>query len=540
MTTPTGSGPKPGRHRRHGNRPAPMPSPRQVVAQALAAPQAAPTIEEPLTPHEIARLKLHFKFLREHRNLLKLRVNAAEDLLLNGVREPSHRGLCNHLLAKVERNRVLAVSQTMPPAEAVRLLGGIIRFAPDIGYILRYLECVKQTSSQAQAGAAVIEALKQINFTELSAAQMRQLVALIVDVFAERDLPIFLLSLLYDEPFRTALDRSLDGFPEVLGRMLRPLRAVHELIANPSTQAPGDRGGRQDSRVNPQALKAGVALLLDVNPLSLVELSEPARRRLLQLGCETLRSQPTLRSEPLHQLLESLSFSQADQAAATVALVAAMLAAHQETAARKLIDRVLNPQHSGSTLSRWQAALDAPRIGTVALDGVRSNRELPACGRWYRGWHVPTQTTVLVRYGGDRRAAGLRRVGGALAALARSGDCANRRFEHGAREAPVPCRRASGLSSEPRASKGPTRAGTRAASLGRRALRTAGGACARGRGAAGCGTLPIQPGSGRPAVACRSVGHSERPARRGHAGALRACTQELPATADVGTLVFDA
>lgn len=376
-----------------------MPSPRQVVAQALAAPQAAPTIEEPLTPHEIARLKLHFKFLREHRNLLKLRVNAAEDLLLNGVREPSHRGLCNHLLAKVERNRVLAVSQTMPPAEAVRLLGGIIRFAPDIGYILRYLECVKQTSSQAQAGAAVIEALKQINFTELSAAQMRQLVALIVDVFAERDLPIFLLSLLYDEPFRTALDRSLDGFPEVLGRMLRPLRAVHELIANPSTQAPGDRGGRQDSRVNPQALKAGVALLLDVNPLSLVELSEPARRRLLQLGCETLRSQPTLRSEPLHQLLESLSFSQADQAAATVALVAAMLAAHQETAARKLIDRVLNPQHSGSTLSRWQAALDAPRIGTVALDGVRSNRELPACGRWYRGWHVPTQTTVLVRYG---------------------------------------------------------------------------------------------------------------------------------------------
>ena len=399
MTTPTGSGPKPGRHRRHGKRPASMPSPRQVVAQALAAPQATPTIEEPLTPHEIARLKVHFRFLREHRNLLKLRVNAAEDLLLNGVREPSHRGLCNHLLAKVERNRVLSVSQTMPPAEAVRLLGGIIRFAPDIGYILRYLECVKQTSSQAQAGAAVTEELKQINFAELSAAQTRQLVSLIADVFAERDLPIFLFSLFYDEPFRTAIDRSLDGFPEVLGRMVRPLRAVHALIANASPKGAAEREPRRES-VDPQALKAGVTLLLDVNPLSLVELSEPARRRLFQLGCETLRSQSAVRSEPLQQLLESLTFSQpADQMAATVGLVAAMLAAHQEAAAKKLIDRVRKPEDTGSILSRWKAALDAPRVGTVALDIGRSTRELPACGRWYRGWHVPTQSIVLVRFG---------------------------------------------------------------------------------------------------------------------------------------------
>jgi len=130
--------------------------------------------------------------------LLKLRVNAAEDLLLNGVREPSHRGLCIHLLAKVERSRVLTVSQTMPPADAVRFLSGLIRFAPEIGYILRFLECVKVTASQAQAGAAVTEALKQLNFAELSAAQMRQLVALITDVFAERELPVFLFSLLYD------------------------------------------------------------------------------------------------------------------------------------------------------------------------------------------------------------------------------------------------------------------------------------------------------------------------------------------------------
>ena len=226
-TTPNGPDPK-RRRRRHGGKP-PAPNvaaPAKVVAEALKAPQVAAWVEEPLTPQEIAKLKVQFRFLRDNRHLLKLRVNAAEDLLLNGVKEPTHRGVCQHLLAKVERSRVLTVSQNMPPDQAVRLLSGVIRFAPDIAYILRYLECVKLTASQQQAGAALTEALKQIEFTELSAAQMRQLVALIVDVFAERDLPVFLFTLLYDKSFKEALDRSLDGFPEVLGRMVLPLPAM--------------------------------------------------------------------------------------------------------------------------------------------------------------------------------------------------------------------------------------------------------------------------------------------------------------------------
>lgn len=400
MTPPADSRPKPRRPKRHAKGPAPLPSPLQVLAQARRVPQDSPTVEEPLTPQEIARLKVHFRFLKEHRNLLKLRVNATEDLLLNGVREPSHRGVCQHLLAKVERSRVLTVSQTLPPAEAVRLLGGIIRFAPEMGYILRYLECVKQTASQAQAGAAVTEALKQIEFSELSAAQMRQLVALIADVFAERDLPIFLFTLLYDGPFRTALDRSLDGFPEVLARMVRPLRAVHEAIASTSSDSLRDRDRRRTASADVQALKAGVELLLDVNPLSLAELAEPVRRRLFYLGCETLRSQPLARIDTLQQLLTSLSFPQAvEQVSASVSLVGALLAAGEELAAKKLIDRVRKPEDTGSMLARWRVALDAPRVGTVAIDSSRSNREHPPPGRWTRGWHVPTQSNVLVRYG---------------------------------------------------------------------------------------------------------------------------------------------
>ncbi len=375
-----------------------MPSPQKVVAQALAAPQPTPTIEEPLSPQEVAHFKAHFRFLREHRNLLKLRVNAAEDLLLNGVREPSHRGLCNHLLAKVERARVLTVSQTMPPAEAVRFLSGLIRFAPEIGYILRFLECVKLTSSQAQAGAAVTEALKQLDFSELSAAQMRQLVALIVDVFAERELPVFLFSLLYDSSFRAAIDRSLDGFPDVLASMVRPLRAVHELVAV-SKQRGRDRERPREIQVDSQAVKAGIVLLFEVSPMSLVELGDQTRRKLFQIACKVMRAGVTVRADCVEKVLASLTFTQpSERSLATAALVGALLASSQDAAAKKLVDRETKAEDTASPLARWRVALDAPRIGRVALDG-RGTRETPPSNRWARGLHIPTQTMVLVRQG---------------------------------------------------------------------------------------------------------------------------------------------
>ena len=384
------------RRKRHGSKqpaqPQP-PAPAKVVAEALKAPQEQAWVEEPLTPAEIARLKVHFKFLKEHRHLLKLRVNAAEDLLLNGVKEPTHRGLCQHLLAKVERSRVLTVSQNMPADQAVRLLSGIIRFAPDIAYILRYLECVKSTASQQQAGAALTEALKQIDFTELSAAQMRQLVALIVDVFAERDLPVFLFTLLYDKSFREALDRSLDGFPEVLGRMLRPLRVVHEMVAHAVPRG-------VDFTADMQALKTGVTLLFDVNPASLEQLPEAAQQRLFHVGCQTLRSQPGVCGEPLLQLLAGLTFSQdSDRAATTLELAQALLIAGHEALARKCLDRNKNGPGSPQTLTRFREVLDYPRVGRVAIEQSHGNGKLPPPGRWFRGWHLASGDAVLVRLG---------------------------------------------------------------------------------------------------------------------------------------------
>ncbi|MGE5788470.1 MAG: hypothetical protein ACM3ZE_28020, partial [Myxococcales bacterium] len=388
---PSGRGPNHHQRKRPDRQAAPI-SPKQVVVRAQTLPQTATPVEEPLSAKEIAQLKVHFKFLRDHRQVLKLRVNAAEDLLLNGVKEPTHRGLCQHLLAKVERSRVLTVSQTLPPPEAVKLLEGVLRFAPEISFILRYLECVKQTSSQQQAGAALTEVLERIDYKELSAAQVRQLVLLIVDVFSERDLPVFLFTLLYDISFRDALDRSLEGFPEVLFRMVRPLRALHEVIAQ------GSR--RHERALDTDTIRAGVGLLLDVNPLSLITLPESARRRLFYLGCEILRADHALRGEVLERLLASLNMSDAGQkTSATLLLTGSLLASGDDAAAKRILDREFAAGDHNPTLVRWREALEGQRIGSVALDSSRSRNDRPPPGRWYRGLHLPTQSVVLVRSG---------------------------------------------------------------------------------------------------------------------------------------------
>ncbi len=412
MNSPPGSRPQSGRRRRGSRRGEPALQPLQVLAQARAVPTSGTPAEVPLTPAEVTRFKAHLRFLRDHKKVLKLRLNAAEDLLINGVREPTHRGVCQHLLDKVERNRVLSASQTLPAAEAVRLLGGIIRFAPEIPYIVRFLECVQQTSSQAQAGAAVTEALKQIRFGDVSAAQMRQIIALIVEVFAERELPVFFLTLLFDAPFRNAFDRSQEGFPEVLARMVVPLRAVYEVLTHRS--GPGNRGRDREptAEVDPLTLEQGLRLLLDVSPTSLVELAEPIRRRLLGMGQSILRWRPDLRPEGLLAIHKSLPFSDlGERRAAGLALCSALLGAGQYRTAKRLLSELRAEPGADPRLSELSLALDAPRVGPIALHvpheapgnppaaPPRSEGRRPAMGRWVRGWHLPSQTPVLLRQG---------------------------------------------------------------------------------------------------------------------------------------------
>src|SRR5581483_6196058 len=89
-----------GRHRRRRPEDTSRPAPLVPEVSTLAAGQAP---HETLSPSEVAEMKEHLAFLRRYKEILRLKLNAAEDLLVNGQREPSERGVCRHLIGKVDR-----------------------------------------------------------------------------------------------------------------------------------------------------------------------------------------------------------------------------------------------------------------------------------------------------------------------------------------------------------------------------------------------------------------------------------------------------
>jgi hypothetical protein len=364
--------------------------------------------DDPLSAAEVAEMKEHFKFLRQHRKLLKLRLNATEDLLLNGVRDPVHRGVCQHLLAKVEKDRVLQVCERLPASEAASLLAGVLRFAPEMSYVLRYLECVTDARSRPEAAAALVHALRRIQFTETSSAQMRQVLALIVSVFPSAELPVLLFNWLYNGAFRQAIERSSEELPSELAQVAVPLSIVHELLNREGRRGQGD--GQHASKPE---VRAGVGLLLRAAGTSLAELPERVRRRLFELGL-TLGLDDTAELSGLVRVFETLNWQREDdRSAAALSLARAWLSAGDEAGAKKLLGRDWFVGESSVQAKRWLRLLTAPRVGPIALDergsdrGRRrpqSDREVPgqqqhSPERWLRGFHVPTQTSVRFRYG---------------------------------------------------------------------------------------------------------------------------------------------
>jgi hypothetical protein len=311
-------------------------------------------VEEPLTPQEVAALREHFHFLRQNRRDLRLKVNAAEDLLLNGVREPTHRGVCQHLLGKVERKAVLSAAERLAPAAAAKLLAGVIRFSADIEFVLLFLEKIKLSSSPAEATAALSQGLQRIDFDKVSAAQMRRVLSLFTELFDERQQPALLLGMLESHSFRHAFDSSISDLPESLAHLVLPLRAAQAAILHGKTN-PFDS----------ETLREGVHLLLDLEDRIVLRHSLEVRQRLFHFGVEACCA-------PAHRLHRGLrmlltSFPKSDRREHALALARHFLAAEQEAGARSILQELAGKDPDFSVPVRWQGFLDAKRLGEVAL-----------------------------------------------------------------------------------------------------------------------------------------------------------------------------
>ena len=375
-----------GRRRGRGGR-----RPSNRAARVLSKPTESVDLDknadEPLTKQEAAVLRDHFRFLRENRKDLRLKVNANEDLLLNGVREPIHRGVCRHLLGKVERSNVLAAAERLEPARAARLLAGVIGFSSDIEYVLLFLEKIKQSTSPADATTALSQGLQLIEFDTVSSAQMRRVLQLMIELFDEKERPALLLGMLESTSFRDAFDKSIADLPEALSHLVLPLRAAQAVILH----------GKPNT-LDSETLGDGVKLLLELDSKILLRHSAEMRQRLFDFGLQSCGTPDHRLHDRLKMLLRHFPASDPKNGERGVALAGHLIAANSEKDARQLLQTLVRAHPDFEIPARWLEFLDAERLDRIALLEQPSDR-MDALGQHTRraGIWLETMRPVWVQ-----------------------------------------------------------------------------------------------------------------------------------------------
>lgn len=385
---------RPRRQEKRTPNPDTSPKPAQIVKIATTGAPEKVAVEVPLSPEEITDLKRTFRFLHEHRKVLKLKLNAQEDLLLNGAREPEHRGVCQHLLSKVEHSRVVATAERLDPKERVRFVEGILQFTAELPYLLLYLEALKE-SGHAGAHLALGQALRRIDFSRVSEAQMRRVLDLLVESFSALERPRVVLGLLESRSFREALDSVLTRVPPELGELFGPLSVAREVILRGIGSGPSDM------------LASGVSMLLE-GGIALLEPYKPAaRQRLLELALghiasgqvpAEVRRKKEVR-DSLRDLIDSVSKSSAEHNTWRLRLCRAWMSAGEDEFAEKALVKLT--QHAPDLVQATFAlkALRAPRIDRIAL--LQNQGQLPtktACPL-KSGYCLETHRELWVRIG---------------------------------------------------------------------------------------------------------------------------------------------
>jgi hypothetical protein len=354
----------------------------------VSALAAATVTAEPLSDAEIAEMKHHLAFIRTHKDGLRLKLNAVEDLLVNGQRDPSDRGVCRHLLGKIDRAVVESAIGREPlrsnPAARARMLAGAIRLTADPSVLLTYLETLAQVSAHAEAAQAFSEIVGRLDFESMSASRLGRLLQVLIETFAGHERVQVLFSLLAGAAFARAFDTALPSLPETVVAAFAPLRAVHRRAG----------GGAGDAHDSTALLQAGIEQLLSAPDPVLRGYAAPLRIAILELALED-GTPPELADRAAGVLLSSLPGSDWTYGRLALRRAAQLLSRHADDRARAVLDELCRAQPGLRVAERWHAALDARRIGRIALRGAAPENTRLAPGFW-----LDAQRPVWVRTAG--------------------------------------------------------------------------------------------------------------------------------------------
>jgi len=345
---------------------------------------AAPLTAEPLTPAEVAEMTHHLAFIRTYKDALRLKLNATEDLLVNGQREPADRGVCRHLLGKIDRTVIEGAIGREPlhsnPAARARMLAGAIRLTADPSVLLTYLETLTHVRSHAEAAQAFGEIVARLDFESVSASRLGRLLQVLVETFTGPERVQVLFSLLAGAAFARAFDAALPTLPPAVVEAFGPLRAVHRRASGGPAE--------QDSAV---LLRAGVEQLVSAPDAILRGYAEPLRITILELTLDDVVP-PEVADRAAGVLLASVPHGDRTYSRLVVRRAAQLLARHADDRARAVLEDLRRAQPGYHLAERWLEALDARRLGRIALRGTAPER-----GRLVAGFWLDAQKPVWIR-----------------------------------------------------------------------------------------------------------------------------------------------
>ncbi len=322
-------------------------------------------------------MREHLAFLRRYKDILRLKLNATEDLLVNGQREPRERGVCRHLLGKLDRTVIERAVEREPlrsdAALRARMLAGAIRVTADVGVLLDYLEALAHVRSREEAAQAFAEVVRRLDFASLSATRLARLLQVLLETFADHERVQVVLGLLAAPTFSRAFDAAAASFPAQVTEAFAPLRAVHRSLT-------GD-----DAAADPPALvAAGMEQVLGAPDPLLRGYAEPLRVGLLDLALAPA-APAALADRAAAVLLPSLPRSGRTYARLAIRRAARLLARHADDRARAILEELCRAQPGLRTAERWLAALDARRMGRIALGAEPPERGRLAVAFWLDG-----------------------------------------------------------------------------------------------------------------------------------------------------------
>ncbi len=354
--------------------------------------------DEQLSTEELEEVQVHLRFLNRFKRSLRLSLNATEDLIVNGVRPPSERGVVKHLFQKVDRQIVDQALARAPLStdKALRaaFLAGVVRLLPTHATLLAYLDAIRETADRRDAARAFALTVDRMQFDEASSAELAEIVALVERTFDGADRIRAYLGLLAAKTFRAAWTTAREEVDPKIVQAIAPLEAAYDVVAHEVPLA-------EEETARARLVARGIEAWLDAPPAILASYPDAIRARLAKAALDLAAKAP---SDNLVRLIGTLD-PKSDVYRETAMRYASRLARGGQAAqAAKVLKPVAAAHPKDTEVTRVAEALSWPIVGPLAIEPGRGRlrRAYSLKGGWF-GWARTAPAADAARLAAETR-----------------------------------------------------------------------------------------------------------------------------------------